>query len=144
MVAFSCCIYDGGEQEKLDMDAAREIGWKGKFTRPGRVIRPGAIRINGKCPMTPLEVEILTLEYNLLVKLAFFFFSSVILEVIVSSSKFLSLYSSDTLHHVSEVRSKYICCFLSIKKTLNLIRPFSSLRTSNNVHDLIGTHNMHL
>ncbi|KAK6122350.1 hypothetical protein DH2020_043970 [Rehmannia glutinosa] len=24
MVAFSCCVYDGGEQEKLDMDAARE------------------------------------------------------------------------------------------------------------------------
>lgn len=39
-----------------DMKAAREKGWKGKFTKPGRVIRPGAIRINGKCPMTPLEV----------------------------------------------------------------------------------------
>lgn len=56
MVAFSCCIYDGGENEKRDMDAARERGWKGKFTKPGRVIRPGAIRINGKCPLTPLEV----------------------------------------------------------------------------------------
>lgn len=56
MVAFSCCIYDGGEEEKRDMDAARERGWKGKFTKPGRVIRPGAIRINGKCPLTPLEV----------------------------------------------------------------------------------------
>lgn len=56
MVAFSCCIFDGGEQEKEDMEAARERGWKGKFTKPGRVIRPGAIRINGKCPLTPLEV----------------------------------------------------------------------------------------
>lgn len=56
MVAFSCCIFDGGEQEKEDMVAAREKGWKGKFTKPGRVIRPGAIRINGKCPLTPLEV----------------------------------------------------------------------------------------
>ncbi|KAK4484159.1 hypothetical protein RD792_011379 [Penstemon davidsonii] len=56
MVAFSCCVYDGGEQEKVDMDAARERGWKGKFTKPGRVIRPGAIRLNGKCPLTPLEV----------------------------------------------------------------------------------------
>jgi hypothetical protein len=56
MVAFSCCIYDGGDQEKADMVAARERGWKGKFTKPGRVIRPGAIRINGKCPLTPLEV----------------------------------------------------------------------------------------
>lgn len=56
MVAFSCCVYDGGEKEKLDMDAARERGWKGKFTKRGRVIRPGAIRLNGKCPLTPLEV----------------------------------------------------------------------------------------
>lgn len=56
MVAFSCCVFDGGEKEKEDMKEARERGWKGKFTRPGRVIRPGAIRINGKCPLTPLEV----------------------------------------------------------------------------------------
>lgn len=56
MVAFSCCIFDGGHKELEDMKAAREKGWKGKFTKPGRVIRPGAIRINGKCPMTPLEV----------------------------------------------------------------------------------------
>ncbi|MBA0676872.1 hypothetical protein Goari_018320 [Gossypium aridum] len=56
MVAFSCCVFDGGELEKEDMKKARERGWKGKFTKPGRVIRPGAIRINGKCPLTPLEV----------------------------------------------------------------------------------------
>jgi len=56
MVAFSCCVFDGGKQEREDMIAARERGWKGKFTKPGRVIRPGAIRINGKCPLTPLEV----------------------------------------------------------------------------------------
>ncbi|KAK4263964.1 hypothetical protein QN277_029309 [Acacia crassicarpa] len=56
MVAFSCCVFDGGKQEKIDMDAARERGWKGKFTKPGRVIRPGVNRINGKCPLTPLEV----------------------------------------------------------------------------------------
>lgn len=56
MVAFSCCIFDGGEAEKQDMNAARERGWRGKFTKPGRVIRPGAIRMNGKCPLTPLEV----------------------------------------------------------------------------------------
>lgn len=56
MVAFSCCVFDGGENEKRELDAAREIGWRGKFTRPGRVIRPGAIRMNGKCPLTPLEV----------------------------------------------------------------------------------------
>ena len=58
MVAFSCCVFDGGKQEREDMIAARERGWKGKFTKPGRVIRPGAIRINGKCPLTPLEVII--------------------------------------------------------------------------------------
>ena len=59
MVAFSCCVYDGGDKEKLDMDAARERGWKGKFTKRGKVILPGAIRLNGKCPLTPLEVAIL-------------------------------------------------------------------------------------
>ncbi|KAJ7942993.1 O-fucosyltransferase family protein [Quillaja saponaria] len=59
MVAFSCCVFDGGEQEKEDMIAARERGWKGKFTKPGRVIRPGAIRLNGKCPLTPLEVGLM-------------------------------------------------------------------------------------
>eukprot|EP00250_Pteridium_aquilinum_P019980 c24650_g1_i3 orf=387-1385(-) len=56
MVAFSCCIYDGGKEEQRELDAARERGWRGKFRRPGRVIRPGANRMNGKCPMTPLEV----------------------------------------------------------------------------------------
>ncbi|XP_028758990.1 protein ESMERALDA 1 isoform X1 [Neltuma alba] len=59
MVAFSCCVFDGGKQEKNDMDAARERGWKGKFTKPGRVIRPGVNRINGKCPLTPLEVGLM-------------------------------------------------------------------------------------
>ncbi|XP_057777425.1 protein ESMERALDA 1-like [Salvia miltiorrhiza] len=59
MVAFSCCVYDGGDREKLDMDAARERGWKGKFTKRGKVIRPGAIRLNGKCPLTPLEVGLM-------------------------------------------------------------------------------------
>ncbi|KAL8150772.1 hypothetical protein V2J09_020580 [Rumex salicifolius] len=57
MVAFSCCVFDGGKQEREDMVAARERGWRGKFTRPGRVIRPGLIRINGKCPLSPLEVR---------------------------------------------------------------------------------------
>lgn len=61
MVAFSCCIFDGGEQEKLDMTAARERGWKGKFTRAGRIIRPGVNRMSGKCPLTPLEVNVLRL-----------------------------------------------------------------------------------
>lgn len=56
MVAFSCCTFDGGEEEKQDMDAARERGWRGKFTKRGRIIRPGLIRLNGKCPLTPLEV----------------------------------------------------------------------------------------
>ncbi|KAH6759561.1 O-fucosyltransferase family protein [Perilla frutescens var. hirtella] len=59
MVAFSCCLYDGGKQEKIDMDAARERGWKGKFTKPGRIIIPGGIRLNGSCPLTPLEVGLM-------------------------------------------------------------------------------------
>ncbi|KAK9270637.1 hypothetical protein L1049_026219 [Liquidambar formosana] len=56
MVAFSCCIYDGGEEEKHEMDIARERSWRGKFNKRGRIIRPGAIRMDGKCPLTPLEV----------------------------------------------------------------------------------------
>ncbi|PSS31823.1 GDP-fucose protein O-fucosyltransferase protein [Actinidia chinensis var. chinensis] len=56
MVAFSCCEYDGGEEEKREMDIARERSWRGKFHRRGRIIRPGAIRMDGKCPLTPLEV----------------------------------------------------------------------------------------
>lgn len=56
MVAFSCCTYDGGEEEKHEMDIARERSWRGKFRRTGRVIRPGVNRIDGKCPLTPLEV----------------------------------------------------------------------------------------
>ncbi|CAM6101378.1 unnamed protein product [Calypogeia fissa] len=56
MVAFSCCIYDGGAKEKIELDAARERGWRGKFTRPGRQINPAKNRRDGKCPLTPLEV----------------------------------------------------------------------------------------
>ncbi|MQL89600.1 hypothetical protein Taro_022179 [Colocasia esculenta] len=56
MVAFSCCTYDGGREEKREMDAARERSWRGKFKRPHRMVRPGAMRKDGKCPLTPLEV----------------------------------------------------------------------------------------
>ncbi|TKY49950.1 GDP-fucose protein O-fucosyltransferase [Spatholobus suberectus] len=56
MVAFSCCEYDGGEEEKHEMDIARERSWRGKFRRRHRVIKPGANRVDGKCPLTPLEV----------------------------------------------------------------------------------------
>lgn len=76
MVAFSCCVFDGGEEEIQDMNAARERGWRGKFTKPGRVIRPGAIRINGKCPLTPLEVisvTFLSSIFSLLGCLNFYF-----------------------------------------------------------------------
>nr|KJB28879.1 hypothetical protein B456_005G074200 [Gossypium raimondii] len=59
MVAFSCCEYDGGEEEKREMDIARERSWRGKFRRRGRVIRPGANRMDGKCPLTPLEVGLM-------------------------------------------------------------------------------------
>ncbi|KAH7671148.1 GDP-fucose protein O-fucosyltransferase protein [Dioscorea alata] len=56
MVAFSCCTYDGGIEEKHEMDKARERSWRGKFRRRGRIISPEANRIGGKCPLTPLEV----------------------------------------------------------------------------------------
>jgi len=56
MVAFSCCEYDGGEEEKHEMDIARERSWRGKFRRKHKIIKPGANRVDGRCPLTPLEV----------------------------------------------------------------------------------------
>ncbi|KAL3504106.1 hypothetical protein ACH5RR_033947 [Cinchona calisaya] len=56
MVAFSCCLFDGGKPEKSEMDAIREMGWGKKFKSKDRLIAPGLNRINGRCPMTPLEV----------------------------------------------------------------------------------------
>lgn len=56
MVAFSCCVYDGGEAEKVEMDSIREKGWRQKFKLKEHLISPGLNRINGKCPLTPLEV----------------------------------------------------------------------------------------
>ncbi|GLT69483.1 hypothetical protein SLA2020_416310 [Shorea laevis] len=59
MVAFSCCVYDGGEAESTELDSFREKGWKGKFKQKGRVIAPSLNRINGKCPLTPVEVGLM-------------------------------------------------------------------------------------
>ncbi|CAL9202627.1 unnamed protein product [Musa hybrid cultivar] len=56
MVAFSCCIYDGGMSEKVQMDSARQRGWKEKFKLRGHCLRPDLNRMQGKCPLTPLEV----------------------------------------------------------------------------------------
>ncbi|KAJ8773375.1 hypothetical protein K2173_028552 [Erythroxylum novogranatense] len=56
MVAFSCCVYDGGDSEKFEMDSFRERWWKNKFKKKDRIIIPGYNRINGQCPLTPLEV----------------------------------------------------------------------------------------
>ncbi|XP_050213107.1 O-fucosyltransferase 10-like [Mercurialis annua] len=56
MVAFSCCVYDGGGAEELNLKTIRELEWKGKFKRKDRVVMPGLNRIEGKCPLTPLEV----------------------------------------------------------------------------------------
>lgn len=64
IIAFSCCVYDGGEEEKREMDKARERSWKGKFNKKGRVIMPGALRRDGKCPMTPIEVCCIYLKSN--------------------------------------------------------------------------------
>ncbi|KAJ8420312.1 hypothetical protein Cgig2_029409 [Carnegiea gigantea] len=56
MVAFSCCVYDGGYWEKFEMNSVREKGWRGKFRRRGKTIDPRLNRILGKCPLTPVEV----------------------------------------------------------------------------------------
>ncbi|GKV37637.1 hypothetical protein SLEP1_g45641 [Rubroshorea leprosula] len=59
MVAFSCCMYDGGDAETVELDSFREKGWKGKFKQKGHVIVPSLNRINGKCPLTPVEVGLM-------------------------------------------------------------------------------------
>ena len=69
MVAFSCCVYDGREQEQRDMQSARERGWKGKFTKPGLIIHPEFNRINGRCPLTPLEVIVSLTLFILIFKI---------------------------------------------------------------------------
>ncbi|KAJ0700233.1 putative GDP-fucose protein O-fucosyltransferase [Helianthus annuus] len=56
MVAFSCCVYDGGKHEQLEMEQIRERGWGDKFKRKDYIIDPVRFRIDGRCPMTPLEV----------------------------------------------------------------------------------------
>ncbi|XP_021988449.1 O-fucosyltransferase 11 isoform X2 [Helianthus annuus] len=56
MVAFSCCVYDGGKHEQLEMEQIRERGWGDKFKRKNYIIDPVRFRIDGRCPMTPLEV----------------------------------------------------------------------------------------
>lgn len=91
MVAFSCCVFDGGDNEKKELDAAREKGWRGKFTRPGRVIRPGAIRMNGKCPLTPLEVCLYKMLFLLGEKLQEFYPQA----NIIGDPKFLHAYICD-------------------------------------------------
>lgn len=57
MVAFSCCVYDGGKSEQLEMDKIRQKDWGDKFKRKDYIIDPVRNRINGRCPMTPLEVS---------------------------------------------------------------------------------------
>ncbi|KAK4740847.1 hypothetical protein SAY87_024435 [Trapa incisa] len=56
MVAFSFCEYDGGRAEKIELDLMREKGWGRKFKRNDRTFSPRRNRIDGKCPLTPLEV----------------------------------------------------------------------------------------
>lgn len=49
-------MYDGGRAEKNELDSIRESGWK-KFKRKDHVVMPGLNRVNGRCPLTPLEVH---------------------------------------------------------------------------------------
>lgn len=61
-MAFSCCLYEGGRAEKSEMDVIRQKSWKGKFKRRDRVIRPDLNRVIGKCPLTPLEVNTISVS----------------------------------------------------------------------------------
>lgn len=93
MVAFSRCEYDGGEEEKHEMDIARERSWRGKFRRRhNRIIKPGANRVDGRCPLTPLEVH----SYKFLSFLSW-----------VSSFFFISL--------------PRLCCLISFGKKLQVL-----------------------
>ncbi|KAG6388698.1 hypothetical protein SASPL_150130 [Salvia splendens] len=56
MVAFSCCVYDEGETEKSEMEAARKRGRGKKLALKNQISEAGLNRVNGKCPMTPVEV----------------------------------------------------------------------------------------
>lgn len=62
-MAFSCCLYDGGDAEKFEMDSFREKGWKGKFKKKDLDFVAGRNRIDGKCPLTPLEVSLLCTSF---------------------------------------------------------------------------------
>lgn len=55
-MAFSCCVYDDRDTDKSELDAMRKRGWGKKFMQKGRVSEPGLNRVNGRCPMTPVEV----------------------------------------------------------------------------------------
>ncbi|CAM8883424.1 unnamed protein product [Rhodiola kirilowii] len=55
MVAFSCCLYDEGKDGKAELELIREKGWGNKFKRKDRIIRPDLNRVDGKCPLSPLE-----------------------------------------------------------------------------------------
>lgn len=59
MVAFSCCVYDDRDTDKSELDAMRKRGWGKKFMQKGRVSEPGLNRVNGRCPMTPVEVGLM-------------------------------------------------------------------------------------
>ncbi|CAK9142686.1 unnamed protein product [Ilex paraguariensis] len=60
MVAFSCCIYDGGKKEKRDMDAAREreVG-RGNLRNLVELFVLELSESMEKCPLTPLEVGLM-------------------------------------------------------------------------------------
>jgi hypothetical protein len=64
-VAFSSCLYDGGDAEKSEMHSFREKGWKGKFKRKDLDFVAGRNRIDGKCPLTPLEVPHLSTSFSI-------------------------------------------------------------------------------
>ncbi|KAL6620362.1 hypothetical protein ACP70R_035501 [Stipagrostis hirtigluma subsp. patula] len=107
MVAFSCCVYDGGDEERKEMDAAREIGWRGKFTKRGRVIRPGVIRMNGKCPLTPLEVGLMLRGMGFSNKTAIFLASGKIYKAEKNMAPLLEMFpllqTKETLASVEEL-----------------------------------------
>ena len=111
MVAFSCCEYDGGEEEKHEMDIARERSWRGKFRRRHRIIRPGANRVDGKCPLTPLEVS----GYKFSSFFIYFYFYFLVGFFILISAPFFLHHWCYTLFFETNGRLEICCsCFVFI------------------------------
>ncbi|KAL8188871.1 hypothetical protein R6Q57_029626 [Mikania cordata] len=150
MVAFSCCVYDGGKHEQLVMDQIREKGWGDKFKRKDYIIDPIRNRINGRCPMTPLEVGMMLRSMGFSNTTPIYLASGKIYEtdknIAPLKKMFPLLHSKDSLATSDELSSfkgyfsrlaalDYIVCFFS--------EVFVTTQGGNFPHFLMGHRKFH-